>query len=79
MTKAAEAPLSTMARAVLPLAKPLPGMLFSSSNLFADEWLAGLGRGYATNSHVHLSPRGDHLMHKFDLVVNRVKVKPAKW
>jgi len=63
-----------MAKAVFPLAKPIPGMLFSSSNVIIAEWLKELNRGYESLDQVHLHNRGNHFMSKINIICNKVKV-----
>jgi len=66
--------LVVMAKSVFHLAKPMPGMLFSSSNVFAQELLKDLGVGYESQTAFTVSPLGNILYQKLVYMFQSIKV-----
>ena len=51
--------IAGMASTVLPLAKPLPGMLFYTGNTFVSEYLKHICAGYEAQTVSHFAPHGN--------------------
>jgi len=70
--------LKTMAKIVLPMAKPIPGILFSTSNLFAAEYLAELNRGFESQTLFTMTPMSKIVFQKLVTIIHDVKIPALK-
>merc|ERR550519_95062 len=71
--------IAGMARTVLPLAKPLPGMLFYSGNAFITEYLKHLYAGYEAQTVFTFTPHGNTIFHKMVVLMDQVKLPALDW